>query len=105
MRARPSAAASNLRIFKLLTVELQDVEAALVVDRVHDVFRDPVGSRGATGVRQVVTDLGQLPVLPDLDEARAVVVEASSDEAPVVELRVRVEPVGRAAERSVDRGA
>src|SRR5256885_14759953 len=53
---------------------LQDVEPALVVDRVDDPVRPPVGGRRGSPVRLEVTEVGDLALRRDPPEPRAVLV-------------------------------
>src|SRR3954451_11613759 len=83
---------------------LEDVEPALVVERVQDVvLARPLRRRRRAAQREEVALLGDLPVGLDLQEAYAVLVLRERDEAAVLERRVLLEPVDRAAERAGDR--
>src|SRR3954471_16465866 len=82
---------------------LEDVEPALVVERVQDVvLARPLRRRRRAAQREEGALLGDLAVGLDLQEAHAVLVLRQRDEAAVLERRVLLEPMDRAAERAGD---
>src|SRR3954469_18099525 len=83
-------------------VVLQDVEATLVVDRVDELLGDPVGRRLRAREGLEPADVVQLALAVDHQELRAVLVRRHRDDAAVLEVRLRLEPVAGAAE-AVDR--
>src|SRR5215213_8774291 len=78
----------------VLALPAEDVDPALVVDRVEDVvLAGPLRRRGGAAEREEVALLLDLPVGRDLQEAHAVLVLRDGHEAAVAERRMLLEPV------------
>src|SRR4051795_855057 len=101
--ARDAAGLGGRARHVVLALPAQDVDPSLVVDRVQDVVLPrPLGRRGGAAEREEVALLLDPAVRLDLEEAHAVLVLGDGDEAAVLERRVLLEPVHRAAERARD---
>src|SRR5215212_9837621 len=90
----------------VLALPAQDVDSALVVDRVQDIAAArPLGRGGRAAEREEVALLLDRPVRLDLKESHAVLVLRERDQPAVAERRVLLEPMHRAPQRTGDRFA